>query len=149
MRPQDPSPEPGEPTSPELTLGAVAVLLGGAVSAMTGDVPASDEPETAVARLFEEVRNETWPTRLNSADRAGIDLVMLDASIAGCVTTWLGNGGVLDARRLGILCRRICDLEQVLPELGGKRTTPACGSCGTGSLSSSWMPSHAPRTETT
>ncbi|MFD7097118.1 hypothetical protein [Streptomyces xanthophaeus] len=85
---------------------------------MTGDVLASDEPETAVARLFEEVRNETWPTRLNSADRAGIDLVMLDASIAGCVTTWLGNGGVLDPRRLGILRRRICDLEQVLPELG-------------------------------
>ena len=42
---------------------------------------------------------------------------MLDADIAGCVTTWLGNDGFLDARRLRILRRRICDLEQVLPEL--------------------------------
>lgn len=42
---------------------------------------------------------------------------MLDADIAGCVTTWLSHGGVLHARRLGILRRRIRALNQVLPEL--------------------------------
>lgn len=82
-----------------------------------GGVPGTDAPEPVVARLFEELQSETWPARLNTAERAGVDLVMLDADIAGCVTTWLSNGGSLDARRLGILRRKISDLEQVLPEL--------------------------------
>ncbi|MFF5482193.1 hypothetical protein ACFY5C_33440 [Streptomyces sp. NPDC012935] len=42
---------------------------------------------------------------------------MLDADIAGCVTTWLSNGGFLDARRHRILRRMLSALEQVLPEL--------------------------------
>ncbi|MFB6613333.1 hypothetical protein ACIGFK_03125 [Streptomyces sp. NPDC085524] len=33
------------------------------------------------------------------------------------MATWLGYGGSLDERRLGILRRRLSDLEQVLPEL--------------------------------
>ncbi|MEU8034707.1 hypothetical protein AB0C13_40250 [Streptomyces sp. NPDC049099] len=48
---------------------------------------------------------------------AGIDLVTLDADLAGCVDTWLNNGGLLDARRIRTLNRRIRELEQVLPHL--------------------------------
>lgn len=62
-----------------------------------GGVPGSDTPQALVTRLFRELRNERWPAHLNAAERAGIDLVMLDADIAGCVTTWLSNGGSLDA----------------------------------------------------
>ncbi|MGY5058967.1 hypothetical protein ACWDFR_33720 [Streptomyces sp. 900105755] len=80
-------------------------------------MPGTDAPVAVVAHLFHELRGETWPARLNTAERAGIDLVMLDADLAGCVTTWLSNGGSLDVRRLGILCRKLSDLEQVLPEL--------------------------------
>ncbi|MFD8570514.1 hypothetical protein [Streptomyces sp. NPDC059639] len=80
-------------------------------------MPASETPRAAVARLFQEIRKETWPAHLNTAERAGIDLVMLDADLAGCVTTWLSNNGVLDARRLAILRRRLSDLEQVMPEI--------------------------------
>ncbi|MFI9163229.1 hypothetical protein [Kitasatospora aureofaciens] len=80
-------------------------------------MPETDVPQVMVARLLRELRQETWPARLNTAERAGIDLVMLDADIAGCVTSWLSNGGLLDARRLAVLHRRFCDLEQVLPEL--------------------------------
>ncbi|MFD9004781.1 hypothetical protein ACFV0T_28115 [Streptomyces sp. NPDC059582] len=80
-------------------------------------MPGTDAPEAVVARLLQELRNETWPARLNTAERAGIDLVLLDADIAGHVTTWLSNGARLDARRMAILRRRISDLEQVLPQL--------------------------------
>ncbi|MER6029905.1 hypothetical protein [Streptomyces sp. NPDC001851] len=80
-------------------------------------MPASETPEAVVDRLFRQIRNETWPAHLNTAERAGIDLVMLDADIAGCVTTWLSNNGCLDAWRLTILRRKLSDLEQVLPEL--------------------------------
>ncbi|MER5485722.1 hypothetical protein ABT024_21235 [Streptomyces sp. NPDC002812] len=84
---------------------------------MMNSVPGTDTPETVVAHLLQELRSETWPSRLNTAERAGVDLVMLDADIAGCVTTWLSNGGSLDTPRLGILHRKLSDLEQVLPEL--------------------------------
>ncbi|MER6299824.1 hypothetical protein ABT247_09640 [Kitasatospora sp. NPDC001539] len=80
-------------------------------------MPETDVPQVMVARLLRELRQETWPARLNTAERAGIDLVMLDADIAGCVTSWLSNEGLLDARRRAALHRRFCDLEQVLPEL--------------------------------
>ncbi|UWE11772.1 hypothetical protein [Actinacidiphila bryophytorum] len=80
-------------------------------------MPGTNAPEAVVASLFQEFRSEKWPPRLNIAERAGVDLVMLDADIAGCVTTWLSNGGSLDARRLEILRRKLSDLEQVLPEL--------------------------------
>lgn len=84
---------------------------------MMGTVPESDATEAVVKRLLQKIRRETWPTRLNGAERAGIDLIMLDADIAGCVTTWLNKGGLLDERRLKTLRRRISDLAQVLPEL--------------------------------
>ncbi|NEB42618.1 hypothetical protein G3I54_37905 [Streptomyces sp. SID14515] len=77
-----------------------------------------DAPEAVVARLLQELLSERWPARLNSAERAGVDLERLDSDIAGCVTSWLDNGGSLDAWRLGILDRKLSELEQVLPELG-------------------------------
>ncbi len=77
-----------------------------------------DTPEAVVARLLEELLSLRWPARLNIAERAGVDLERLDSDIAGCVTTWLKNGGSLDAWRLGILDRKLHELEQVLPELG-------------------------------
>lgn len=42
---------------------------------------------------------------------------MLDADVAGCVTTWRNNGGFLDAERLRILRDCITELDKVLPLL--------------------------------
>jgi hypothetical protein len=84
---------------------------------MINPVNAADESQVVVARLWREFRSEPWPARLNGAELAGIDLVTLDADLAGCVHTWLNNGGLLDARRLRTLNRRIRELEQVLPQL--------------------------------
>ncbi|CAH9418884.1 hypothetical protein SGL43_05936 [Streptomyces globisporus] len=85
---------------------------------MMGRVTDIDAPEAMVARLLQELLGLRWPARLNSAERAGVDLVMLDSDIAGCVTSWLSHGGSLDAWRLGILDRKLSELERVLPELG-------------------------------
>ncbi|MFE0629417.1 hypothetical protein ACFW3D_20960 [Streptomyces sp. NPDC058864] len=42
---------------------------------------------------------------------------MLDADTAGCVLTWLNNGGALDRERSRILQRCIEDLDRVIPAI--------------------------------
>ncbi|MEU9487575.1 hypothetical protein AB0D83_28670 [Streptomyces decoyicus] len=44
-------------------------------------------------------------------------MVLLDADTAGCVLTWLNNGGTLDPERTRILRCRIEDLDRVIPEI--------------------------------
>ncbi|WP_329538055.1 hypothetical protein OG568_58330 (plasmid) [Streptomyces sp. NBC_01450] len=58
-----------------------------------------------------------FPAGLRGADRADIDMVMLDADIAGCVSSWLNSGGSLDAARHRGLRNRIAHLDQILPLL--------------------------------
>lgn len=83
-----------------------------------------DELEAAVSDLWQEHGQAPFPTGLRGAERAGIDLVLLDADIAGCVHTWLGNGGSLDEWRRGILHRRVTDLDLILPVLGATDNAP-------------------------
>ncbi|MER7345955.1 hypothetical protein ABT390_11225 [Streptomyces aurantiacus] len=75
------------------------------------------EYEAVVDRLWQEHLAATFPAGSRGAELAGHDLVMLDADVAGCVSTWRGNGGSLDARRHQVLYRRIAALEKVLPLL--------------------------------
>lgn len=70
-----------------------------------------------VAALYEAHRALPFPPGLAGADRAGFDLVLVDADIAGCVDTWLVNGGTLDEWRYRILHWRGSQLEQILPAL--------------------------------
>ncbi|MFG2772805.1 hypothetical protein [Streptomyces sp. NPDC048350] len=77
----------------------------------------TDESDAAVTHLWQEHMRAPFPAGLRGADRAGIDLVRLDADIAGCVSTWQSNDGSLDAERHRILHYRIADLEQILPML--------------------------------
>jgi hypothetical protein len=46
---------------------------------------------------------------------AGIDLVLLDADVAGCVVSWLGNSGRLDPASAKIVAA--CLSDRVLPLL--------------------------------
>lgn len=71
----------------------------------------------AVGRLWREHLRAAFPAGLRGAEPGGVDLVMLDADIAGCVSTWQTNGGALDAERHRILRECIADLERVLPGL--------------------------------
>ncbi|MFI9749983.1 hypothetical protein [Streptomyces collinus] len=75
------------------------------------------EHEAAVAHLWQEHLHAAFPAGLRGAELAGIDMVLLDADIAGCVSTWQNNGGVLDAERHRILRDCIADLDQILPLL--------------------------------
>ncbi|AWN24917.1 hypothetical protein [Streptomyces sp. NEAU-S7GS2] len=81
-------------------------------------ISVSEESEyEVVARLWQEHLDAKFPAGLRGAELDGSDLVMLDAAIAGCVTTWRSNGGVLDAKRLRILRDCISELDTVLPLL--------------------------------
>jgi hypothetical protein len=48
-----------------------------------------------------------------------IDLTLLDAEAAGCISTFLGNRGRLDSDRLRILEQLVGDLDHLVPQLAG------------------------------
>jgi hypothetical protein len=50
----------------------------------------------AVRTLFEAHRKAPFPSRWRGVDVGGIDMVMLDAHPAGCVSVWLEQQGLLD-----------------------------------------------------
>lgn len=49
---------------------------------------------------------------------SGVDMVMVDADIAGCVVTWLDSSSDLDAWRVGVLRECLAGLARALPALG-------------------------------
>ena len=57
-------------------------------------------PEAEAWQLWDEHCRAPFPDRLRGMEIAGVDMVLLDADIAGCVTTWLG-GASLRRRRIG------------------------------------------------
>ncbi|MEU7901655.1 hypothetical protein [Actinoplanes sp. NPDC049118] len=73
-----------------------------------------------VAELWSAHGHAAFPARLRSADVSGIDMVTLDADVAGCVSVWLRNGGNIDDRRWEILAARERELTRVLPALTGE-----------------------------
>ena len=75
------------------------------------------ERKAAVARLWQEHLDADFPARLRGVELAGIDMVLLDADIAGCVSAWRNGEGSLDAGRRRILRLCIADLNTVLPLL--------------------------------
>jgi hypothetical protein len=58
-----------------------------------------------------------FPGRLRGEEIEGVDMVMLDADIAGCVSTWLSQSGPLDHGRQRILRQCRDDLQRVMPLL--------------------------------
>lgn len=90
----------------------------------TNATSGNDEFEAAVSHVWQEHLQAPFPAGQRGAERAGIDLVLLDADIAGCVSTWLSHGGSLDHRRSSVLRRRITDLERILPVLAATDNAP-------------------------
>ncbi|MFE2911958.1 hypothetical protein ACFXI0_08435 [Kitasatospora indigofera] len=93
---------------------AVALLLPPpsaaetAVAAMNGA-----QPEDRLARLWEEHRRALYPDSFRGIDVAGVELILLDADVAGLVRSEL-NGG-LDNNGIAILWACIADLDKVVP----------------------------------
>ncbi|MER0482182.1 hypothetical protein ABR737_28245 [Streptomyces sp. Edi2] len=78
----------------------------------------SEQVQSAVPLWHEHLR-APFPAGLRGAESepGGTDLVLLDADTAGCVLTWLNNGGTLDPERTRTLRSRIDDLDRVIPEI--------------------------------
>ncbi len=70
-----------------------------------------------VKLLWDEHRSAPFPDAVAGEEIAGVDMVMLDADIAGCVSTWLGDQGRLDEGRKAVLAKRLDDLGSVVPLL--------------------------------
>jgi hypothetical protein len=56
-----------------------------------------DEPASTMNRLFDEHQRAAFPDRWRDEDVAGVDLVLLDAHLAGCVVTEQAGEGRLGA----------------------------------------------------
>jgi hypothetical protein len=78
----------------------------------------------AIQQLWKEHMSRPFPRSLTGEEIDGCDLVLLDSSAAGCISTFLGGGGAqsLDAKRLQILDECAQSLSRICPQLpGGQR----------------------------
>ena len=71
---------------------------------------------TTIEDLWMEHLKARFPAHLRGKDLNGIDFVMLDADIAGCVSTFLERG-ILDSKRLAVLGLCYRNVRFVLPVL--------------------------------
>lgn len=78
---------------------------------------AETEKLDAVGRLWDAHLRADFPPYLRGAELLGIDMVLLDAEVAGCVSSWLHGRGHLDEERRRILACSVADLNNVLPIL--------------------------------
>lgn len=72
-----------------------------------------------IQRLWDDHTGASYPDDYRGEEVAGVDLVLLDADIAGCVGTFLTNRGQLDEPRLAILGLCLRDAARVQQELVG------------------------------
>jgi hypothetical protein len=79
-----------------------------------------DERLARVSGLWDEHLRARFPPRLTGEDVAGRDMVLLDADVAGCISTWLSNDGQLDVHRRDVLARCLDDLDHVLAALSDR-----------------------------
>ncbi|MFC6021402.1 hypothetical protein ACFP2T_35185 [Plantactinospora solaniradicis] len=73
----------------------------------------------AVAKLWAAHMEAAFPAGLRGVDIAGIEMVMFDSDAAGCLSTWLNNGGKFDDWRWDVLAECEQDLTRVIPQLAG------------------------------
>ncbi|WP_410618608.1 hypothetical protein [Amycolatopsis sp. cmx-8-4] len=70
-----------------------------------------------VARLWDAHVRAPFPPTLRGAEIAAIDMVLLDAHTAGCISSWLSSGGRLGAWRRAAIASCLAELNTVLPLL--------------------------------
>lgn len=93
---------------------AVSLLLRpSAVAEATAADMSGAQPEDQLARLWEEHRRALFPASFRGVDIEGVDLVLLDADVAGLVQRELN--AVLDDRGIAILWACIADLDKIVP----------------------------------
>ena len=75
-----------------------------------------DAARDRLSRLWDDHRRARFPARLLAEDVGGIECVMVDENIAGCIHTLLSRGS-LDERREATLTWRLDHLAIILPLL--------------------------------
>ena len=73
----------------------------------------TNSDEVLISELWAEHKNAPFPT-FRAKDVSGIDFVMLDADVAGCVGTFLGRG-TLNLYQTAILGLSYRNLSYVIP----------------------------------
>jgi len=71
------------------------------------------EEIASALRLWDQHQQAEFPYRLREQEVAGVDMVMLDADVAGCIATWV-SVGQLDQLRGEALEQCLTDLDRVL-----------------------------------
>ena len=76
--------------------------------------------ESVIAELWKEHLATPFPKGMQDEDVEGIDLVMLDADIAGCVDSFIGRGNLnlFQAAVLGLSYRNVSTVMPILNETG-------------------------------
>ncbi|GJF32710.1 hypothetical protein KNE206_54100 [Kitasatospora sp. NE20-6] len=93
---------------------AVSLLLRPASEAEAAVVDLSGtQAEERLARLWEEHRHALYPDSFRGVDIEGVELILLDADVAGLVRREL-NGG-LDDHGIAVLWACIADLDKIVP----------------------------------
>jgi hypothetical protein len=70
-----------------------------------------------IKKLYSEHLEASFPDGLRGVEAAGQELVMLDADIAGCISTYLHNNGILDNQRIEILKNIDSKMDTVIAEI--------------------------------
>ena len=70
-----------------------------------------------IEQLWEEHEGADFPLGVSGGEIGDVDLVLLDAANAGCVSTFVERGGELDVQRAAILGRCYRNATVVLPFL--------------------------------
>ena len=68
-------------------------------------------------RLYEEHLRAGFPERLRDEVPSAVDVAVLDADVAGVVSTWVHDGGRPDPALRAVLSACSQDLDRLLPEL--------------------------------
>jgi hypothetical protein len=74
----------------------------------------TNSDEVLISELWAEHKNAPFPKGFRAKDVSGIDFVMLDADVAGCVGTFLGRG-TLNLYQTAILGLSYRNLTYVIP----------------------------------
>jgi hypothetical protein len=77
----------------------------------------SDDVRAAAKALWDAHAHQQFPPRLRGLEVEGVDPVMLDSDIAGCVASWIAQSSRLDVDCRSILMRSRDDLDRLLTGL--------------------------------
>ncbi len=73
-----------------------------------------------ILRLWNSLSAAPFPSGCRGREVAEIDLVLLDSTIAGCISAFLESKGLLDLRRTALLGLCLRDLVMIVGILGGE-----------------------------